>query len=754
MSDYRDSGIIYIMKKWICVILISLLLLSTRCEGDAVSIEDLAGGEDIVTDEGVNVDGFTEAEREQMAKSSETHSFDADVSRVLDILINSLYTKKEVFLREAISNGADALDKIRFVSVRKPEVLDTERDLGIKIQTDPEAKTVTITDTGIGMTKSDLINNLGTIARTDTIHFLEDIAKGGSLNLIGQFGVGFYSYFLVANKVQVQTKHNDDVQYVWESEAGSSYTLSKDPKGNTLGRGTRVTLYLKQDAHEYTDVERIKSLIKQYSEFISFPISVYVKKEVSREVEVTEEEEFTDESKANETRDDLEIQDDKPEGETAPKKTKTVKDTVWEWERINLSKAVWLRDPEEIEEDEYKKFYKAISKDYEDPTTWIHFRGEGDVEFNSVLFIPRRAPKENDDAKQILKLYVRRVLISDSFEDLLPRYLKFVRGIVDSDDIPLNVSRENLQQMKMIRVMQRKLVKKVLDMIKKLANAADNVEKESQPDEEMSEAEKEEFEKKKAERKVEMKEKYEKFFGEFGKMLKLGIIEDSGNRNKLAELLRFYSTHNKDQLTSLDDYIERSKKLQDSIYYVAGDDRDILIQSPLIQGLLKRGYEVLLLDDNIDEYCLSHLNEYEKKKLVNVAKSGFKFPGDEDEKEKLKKLKKMYQPLTSWLQEKHRDLIERAEVSLRLVSDPMLIAASEHGFSGSMEKIARAQAHARKEKGGMQYQMKKVLEINPYHPFIRELLERVKSGLDADTEESAKLMLDVALLNSGTIRLL
>ena len=742
------------MKKWICVILISLLLLSTRCEGDAVSIEDLAGGEDIVTDEGVNVDGFTEAEREQMAKSSETHSFDADVSRVLDILINSLYTKKEVFLREAISNGADALDKIRFVSVRKPEVLDTERDLGIKIQTDPEAKTVTITDTGIGMTKSDLINNLGTIARTDTIHFLEDIAKGGSLNLIGQFGVGFYSYFLVANKVQVQTKHNDDVQYVWESEAGSSYTLSKDPKGNTLGRGTRVTLYLKQDAHEYTDVERIKSLIKQYSEFISFPISVYVKKEVSREVEVTEEEEFTDESKANETRDDLEIQDDKPEGETAPKKTKTVKDTVWEWERINLSKAVWLRDPEEIEEDEYKKFYKAISKDYEDPTTWIHFRGEGDVEFNSVLFIPRRAPKENDDAKQILKLYVRRVLISDSFEDLLPRYLKFVRGIVDSDDIPLNVSRENLQQMKMIRVMQRKLVKKVLDMIKKLANAADNVEKESQPDEEMSEAEKEEFEKKKAERKVEMKEKYEKFFGEFGKMLKLGIIEDSGNRNKLAELLRFYSTHNKDQLTSLDDYIERSKKLQDSIYYVAGDDRDILIQSPLIQGLLKRGYEVLLLDDNIDEYCLSHLNEYEKKKLVNVAKSGFKFPGDEDEKEKLKKLKKMYQPLTSWLQEKHRDLIERAEVSLRLVSDPMLIAASEHGFSGSMEKIARAQAHARKEKGGMQYQMKKVLEINPYHPFIRELLERVKSGLDADTEESAKLMLDVALLNSGTIPLL
>ena len=698
------------MKKILCVFLLSLLLLAAaNCEEK--NLDDLiANSDDVVKDDGVVVDGFTEAEREQMTKTSETHEFQADVSRVLDILINSLYTKKEIFLREAISNAADALDKIRFMSIKKPELLESNRELEIRIQTDPEAKTITIFDAGVGMTKSDLINNLGTIARTDTIHFLEDIAKGGNLNLIGQFGVGFYSYFLVANKVQVQSKHNDDDQYVWESEAGSSFSLSKDPKGNTLGRGTRITLFLKQDAHEYTDIERIRGLIKQYSEFISFPIAIYVKKEVSREVEVSEEEDMRDESLANATKDDLEIQDDKPEEETK-KKTKTVKDTVWEWERINNAKAIWLRDPEEIEEDEYKKFYKSISKDYDDPSTWIHFRGEGDVEFTSVLFIPKRAPKDvlNDDSKQVLKLYVRRVLISDSFEDLLPRYLKFVRGIVDSDDIPLNVSRENLQQMKMIRVMQRKLVKKVLDMIKKLANAADSVDKDSQPDEEMTESEREEYNKKKEDRKKELKEKYEKFFVEYGKMLKLGIIEDSGNRNKLAELLRFYSTNNKDQLTSLDDYI--------------------------------------------DEYCLSHLNEYEKKKLVNVAKSGFKFPGDEDEKEKLKKLRKMYQPLTAWLQDKYKEHIERAEVSLRLVTDPMLIAASEHGYSGTMEKIARAQAHARKDRANMQFNMKKVLEINPYHPFIRELLERVKIGVDANTEESAKLMLDVALLNSGTPRL-
>jgi heat shock protein beta len=739
------------MNKVLCLLLVSLLLTSTLAEK---TIEDLAGSsDDIVKDDGIIVDGYTEAEREQMSKSSEKHEFQADVSRVLDILINSLYTKKEIFLREAISNAADALDKIRFMSIKKPEVLDTEKNLEIKIQTDPEAKTVTITDTGVGMTKSDLINNLGTIARTDTIHFLEEIGKGGNLNLIGQFGVGFYSYFLVANKVMVQSKHNDDDQYVWESEAGSSFSLAKDPKGNTIGRGTRITLFLKQDAHEYTDIERIKGLIKQYSEFISFPISVYVKKEVSREVEVTEDEEFKDESKSNEKKDDLEIQDDKKD--ETQKKTKTVKDTVWEWERINNSKAIWLRDPEEIEEDEYKKFYKSITKDYDDPTTWMHFKGEGEVEFTSVLFIPKRAPRDmlNEDTKQVLKLYVRRVLISDSFEELLPRYLKFVRGIVDSDDIPLNVSRENLQQMKMLRVMQRKLVKKVLDMIKKMATAAESVDKEEQPDEEMTESEKEEFNKKKEDRKKELREKYEKFFGEYGKMLKLGVIEDSGNRGKLAKFLRFYSTNNKDQLTSLDDYIERSKKLQDSIYYFAGEERDLMMQSPLIQGLLKRGYEVLLLDDNIDEYCLSHLNEYEKKKLVNVAKSGFKFPGDDDEKEKLKKLKKMYQPLTSWLADKYKDFIERAEVSLRLVTDPMLIAASEHGYSGSMEKIARAQAHAKKDRANQYYSMKKVLEINPYHPFIRELLERVKTNVDADTEESAKLMLDVALLNSGTLKL-
>ena len=743
----RSSLRLYKMRKLLVLLLVSLLLTSALTEK---TIEDLAGSsEDIVKDEGVIVDGYSEAERETMSKSQEKHEFQADVSRVLDILINSLYTKKEIFLREAISNAADALDKIRFLSIKKPEVLDTEKSLEIKIQTDPEATTITITDTGVGMTKTDLINNLGTIARTDTVHFLEEIGKGGSLSLIGQFGVGFYSYFLVANKVMVQSKHNDDDQYVWESEAGSSFSLAKDPRGNTLTRGTRITLFLKADAHEYTDIEKIKALIKQYSEFISFPISVYVKKEVSREVDVTDEEEFKDESKMNEQKDDLEIQDDKKDENK--KKTKTIKDTVWEWERINTSKAIWLRAAEEIEEDEYKKFYKSITKDYDDPTTWMHFKGEGEVEFTSILFIPKRAPRDlmNEDTKQVLKLYVRRVLISDSFDELLPRYLKFVRGIVDSDDIPINVSREHLQQMKMIRVMQRKLVKKVLDMIKKMATAAESVDKDEQPDEEMTESEKEEFNRKKEDRKRELKEKYEKFFGEYGKMIKLGIIEDSGNRGKLAKFLRFYSTNNKDQLTSLDDYIERSKKLQDSIYFFAGEDKDLMVQSPLIQGLLKRGYEVLLLDDNIDEYCMSHLSEYEKKKLVNVAKSGFKFPGEDDEKEKLKKLKKMYQPLTSWLQDKYKDVIERAEVSLRLVTDPMLIAASEHGYSGTMEKIAKAQAHAKKDKTNQYYSMKKVLEINPYHPFIREMLERVKTSVDADTEESAKLMLDVALLNSG-----
>ena len=694
--------------------------------------------------------GFTEDEESEMRESAETHEFQAEVSRLLDILINSLYTQKDIFLRECISNGADALDKIRFLSVQDADILGEQQDQDIRIEIDNVAKTLSITDTGIGMTKSDLINHIGTIAHTGTTQFLEAIAKGGSLNLIGQFGVGFYSYFLVSNKVTVISKHNDDDQMVWESQAGSTFTLSKDPRGNTMKRGTKVILHLKQDAHEYLDYAKIEGLVKKYSEFITFPIYLMKEKEVTKEVEVSPEEEVKDETDEGKTDEEMEVkdEDDKPK----EPKTKTVTENVWDWEHLNEAKALWLRPKEEIEESEYKDFYKSMSKDYDEPLQWIHFKGEGDVDFTSVLYIPKKAPSDlfesYDKKNSAMKLYVRRVLISDTFEDMMPRYLNFIKGVVDSDDIPLNVNREQLQQLRLMKVIQRRLVRKVLEMIRKLAVAEDDEDKKEATDD-MTEEEKDEQEKKKEEKKKELQERYVKFWEQFGKNIKLGIIEDAGNRNKLAKLSRFYSTNDKDTLSSLDDYIDRAKKSQDSIYYLAGDDRSVIQGNPLLQGLVKRGYEVLLCDDPIDEFTMQHLSEYEKKKLVNVGKGDFKFPESEDDKTKVKKLKKMYQPLTEWLKTQYKDKVDNVNVSLKLVDDPMAVTSSEYGHSAAMTKINKAQAFATKDKQAMYGVMKKIVEINPYHPFIRELLERVKSEVDQDTEEAAKLLFDVALMNSG-----
>ena len=391
----------------------------------------------------------------QIEKSNEEFSFNADIARLMDIIINSLYTKKEVFIRELISNASDALDKVRFVSVQNPEFLGTVPQLEIMIDFDYDAKTISITDTGIGMTKAELIKNLGTVAKSGTTAFLEAIGKGDSLSLIGQFGVGFYSAFLVANKVVVSSKANDDEQHVWTSTADAKFFVTKDPRGDTLGRGTRVTLHLKDDAIEYVEQDKIKNLVKKYSEFIQYPIKLFLSKEVRKTVPADEEEKpAAPESTEEKPADDAEIKD---EGETKPTeeakteepKTKTVTEQVWEWENINEVKAIWLREKSDITDEEYNNFYKTITKDHENPLAYTHFSAEGEIEFKAILFIPANAPYdlfENYYGKSsALKLYVRRVLITEEFEELMPRYLNFIKGIVDSDDLPLNVSREQLQ---------------------------------------------------------------------------------------------------------------------------------------------------------------------------------------------------------------------------------------------------------------------------------------------------------------------
>merc|ERR1712176_40059 len=435
------------------------------------------------------VDGFSVADREKMGESSEKHEFQAEVSRLMDIIINSLYTDKQVFLRELISNAADALEKARFHSVQDESFLGDVKDMEVKIEHDPDAKTLTIIDTGVGMSKADLINNLGTVAKSGTTNFLEAMAEGGDANLIGQFGVGFYSAFLVADRVSVTSKCNDDAtQHVWESSADASFTVVEDPRGNTLGRGSRVTLHLKEDAHDYLSEDKLKETAKKYSQFIQFPIYVKVKKEVDADAE-----EDDDDKEDEEEKDDVETKDE-DEKEEEEKKAPTKK-TVYEWEQVNTQKAIWLRSKEDVTEEEYNEFYKSISKDYLDPLAYTHFNAEGEIEFKSILFLPKKAPFDMMDnywtKRSEVKLYVRRVLVAEKFEELLPRYLNFVRGVVDSDDLPLNVSREQLQQNKIMKVISKKLVRKVLELMKKLAKEEESGDDDEDDDKDDKEAKKE-----------------------------------------------------------------------------------------------------------------------------------------------------------------------------------------------------------------------------------------------------------------------
>merc|ERR1712194_880970 len=411
--------------------------------------------EDAAATEEKIVDGFSVADREKMTEGSEKHEFQAEVSRLMDIIINSLYTDKQVFLRELVSNAADALEKARFHSVQDESFLGDTKDLEVKIEHDADAKTITIIDTGLGMTKADLINNLGTVAKSGTTNFLEAMAEGADANLIGQFGVGFYSAFLVADKVSVTSKCNEDpVQHVWESTADASFTVVDDPRGNTLGRGSRVTLHSKEDAHDYLSEDKLKEASKKYSQFIQFPIYVKVKKEVDADAEEDDDDKDDDEEKKDdvETKDD----DDKEDEEEKDEDKKPKKKTVFEWEQVNTQKAIWLRAKEDVTEEEY-----------------THFNAEGEIEFKSILFLPKKAPFDMMDnyhtKKSEVKLFVRRVLVAAKFEELLPRYPNFVRGVVDSDDLPLNVSREQLQQNKIMKVISKKLVRKVLELMKKLA---------------------------------------------------------------------------------------------------------------------------------------------------------------------------------------------------------------------------------------------------------------------------------------------
>jgi len=499
------------------------------------------------------------------------------------------------------------------------------------------------------MTKAELIKNLGTVAKSGTTAFLEAMGKSDQMSLIGQFGVGFYSAFLVANKVEVSSKSNDDEQHIWTSTADAKFFVTKDPRGDTLGRGTRVTLYLKDDAAEYVEQDKIKNLVKKYSEFINYPIKVFMSKDVKEEVEIEEEpKEDSEAADADKAENDAEVVDEeeKDPATESVKKTKTVTKQVWDWELINEIKPIWLQEKSEISEEQYNEFYKSISKDTNDPLAHTHFSAEGEIEFKAILYMPKEAPSdlfENYYGKSSsLKLYVRRVLITDEFDELMPRYLNFIKGVVDSDDLPLNVSREQLQQLKMTKVMSKKLTRKALEMVRTMAEDEDDDDEDDQDEEgekkeEGDEAEKEKEDKEEDAADEKKEDEYEVFWKSFGKNIKLGVIEDASNRNKLAKLLRFYSTHNPEELTSLDEYISRMKEDQDTILFLPGENKEQILKSPILKMYQKKGYEVLLLGDPIDEFCTQHLSEYEKRKVKSIAKDDVNVldNGDELAKKKL-----------------------------------------------------------------------------------------------------------------------
>merc|ERR1712115_309361 len=646
------------------------------------------------------------------------HEFQAEVSRLMDIIINSLYTDKQVFIRELISNAADALEKARFHSVQDESFLGDVKDMEVKVEHDPDAKTLTIIDTGVGMSKADLINNLGTVAKSGTTNFLEAMAEGSDANLIGQFGVGFYSAFLVADRVSVTSKCNDDpVQHVWESSADASFTVVEDPRGNTLGRGTRVTLHLKEDAHDYLSEDKLKETAKKYSQFIQFPIYVKVKKEVDAD---TEEDDDDDDKDDEEDKDDVETKDDDEEKEEEEKKAPTKK-TVYEWEQVNTQKAIWLRAKEDVTEEEYNEFYKSISKDYLDPLAYTHFNAEGEIEFKSILFLPKKAPFDMMDSywtkKSEVKLFVRRVLVADKFDELLPRYLNFVRGVVDSDDLPLNVSREQLQQNKIMKVISKKLVRKVLELMKKLAKEEEGEDDDDEKEE--GDDDKKEKEEEKADEKKDEETTWQKFWKEFNKNLKMGCYEDDSNRSKISKLLLFTTTKSEGKEINLDKYLDRMQESQESIYYMSGESLEL------------------------------------------IQKADVKLDETEEEKKRFTKLKDMYKPLTDWWKEKLTDLtekgamkdagvkVEKVEISKRLTESPVVVVTSQFGYSAQQERVMKAQAFQNKDQISMM-SGRKTLEVNPNHPVVVDLLHKVKDDKDnAAALDTAQVLLQTALVESG-----
>ena len=629
-----------------------------------------------------------------MAEDTSTYVFQAEINQLLALIINTFYSNKEVFLRELVSNASDACDKIRHVGLTNPDALvEGGSDLQIRISPNKEANTITIEDTGIGMTKEEMMKNLGTIAHSGTKQFMEALGSASSSDaassLIGQFGMGFYASFLVADKVEVYSKSNDDAcVHVWESNASGTFTISKvDAEDSLLKRGTRIVLHMKEDQKEYLEESKLREVLKRHSEFINYPILLLVKKDAKEPVAEPAEEPAAE-----------------PTEEPAAEPTE-------EFVTINNVKPIWMR--KDATNEEHAAFYKSTFGDWDSHLTVNHFNTEGSVNFTGLLYIPKHPPMdmfEPNKKRKSMRLYVRRVFITDDCDMLVPEWLGFVKGMVDSEDLPLNISREILQKSKVVDVIRKTLVKKTIEMVNTLA---------------------------------EDEKAYGEFYENFGKNIKWGITDDNKNQAKLAELLRFKSNRSVgNEYTTLDSYVSRMKEGQNDIYYITGDNLEMLKSSVFVESLESKGYEVLFMTDPMDEYMMQGFRNYKEKPFKCVSKEG-DLPEESDKTEADDDLCKTLKEVLG------SKRVAEVKTSNRIVKSPFVVVTDAYGWTANMEKIMRAQALRSNSNFGPSH-ARRILEINTKHPILVKLGTRIATeGVTEGVKDTVNLLFDVALLNSG-----
>ena len=695
--------------------------------------------------------------------SAESHVFEAEISQLMNLIINAFYSNKEIFLRELISNASDALDKVRYHILNEEGRVVQSSDLRIRITPDKESNVIIIEDSGLGMNRDELRANLGTIANSGTKQFMENLRqrlnKGGEggdesagkdVDLIGQFGVGFYSAYLVANRVSVVTSsYKDDDIWCWESDAGGSYNISKvtesrEELGFELAHGTRIILHMKDDSTEYVDEHRIRDIVKKHSQFVNYPIELFTVK--TQEVEVDDEDEDEDGEEGSGDPAEGNGDDDDEDGDGAdaddgvvieevdddetPKKKKTQKKEVRAWDLMNKDKPVWSRSESEVTKEEYESFYKNISNDHGGVLGYKHFSMEGNMEFKGILYIPKRAPfdmfnKNISDDKTKFKLYAKRVFLMDNCKDLIPEWLRFISGVVDSYDLPLNVSREMLQENSIVKVMRKRIVSKTIDLLKDI---------------------------------YENKEDAETFFSQFSRNLKLGVYEEEKHREKLAQFLMFYTTTSPNSYVRLEDYISRMKEGQKKIYFLAGENKESVEKSVFLEGLRAKGYEVLYMIETIDEYMVQQLKTYKDYEFVSVSQEGLGLEdgngdGDDvntsDDTDTQKKDDVDTNDICKLFKEVLGSKVERVVVSKRIVDSPTCLVSSKQGWSANMERIMNAQAFG--DNNMYQFmKSKKIMEINPDHKVIRSIYRKYKDNQeDRSMKDSILMIYDMACMSSG-----